>query len=270
MSAQSEEPIQASIIVSLYNKAPYIKQTLQSALSMQGAATEIVVVEDGSTDGSDLIARELAAQHGEIRLLENPSKGAVSAMNYGIEQARAPYVFVLDGDDICLPWRVQVCVALLDSFPQLNMIAARGVRTPPGGVAAAEQRCAKLMADCGGIKASRLTAGTYCRDNRLAHSSAVFRKAAVDQVGGYSASNMCYDYELYIRLLATGEQWMLNIPLSIAVDDRTSIFKSEKYDIYMKDYRACQNLARKSGPVSAFDYASGTLRYLKRNTMRPA
>ncbi len=268
MNAQSAEPLEASIVVTLYNKAPFIKQTLKSALLTRCARKEIVVVEDGSADGSDVIAAEMASRHREIRLLRNPGKGATSAMNFGIEQAKGNHIYVLDGDDLSVPWRVEICSAILNVFPQVQSIGARHVYASIASVQDVRHRCERILAECGGVTARRLTAGFFYRDNILSHSSAAFRKTAWRAIGGYRDSNMCYDLDYYIRMLSTGEHWMLNIPLGIVVDDRTSIFKSEKYEIYLKDFRACQQLAREAGQIGTMDYVWGTARYTKRKLFK--
>src|SRR4051812_31294054 len=84
----------ASVIVTLFNKVRFIEQTLRSAIEARCEGKEIVVVDDGSTDGSTEIAHKMAEQHKEIRVIRNPKKGSTEAMNYGVEQSRSAHIFV--------------------------------------------------------------------------------------------------------------------------------------------------------------------------------
>ncbi len=92
-----------SIIIPLYNAAPYIGLAIESIyrqnLPSLAGPTEILIVDDGSTDGSDAIARQLATLYPEIQLIEQENRGAASARNTGIQRARGEIICFLDADD---------------------------------------------------------------------------------------------------------------------------------------------------------------------------
>ena len=87
-----------SIIMPVYNAAPYLELAVRSVL-LQNVPLEIVIVDDGSTDESAVIARRLAAAHEEITLVEQENRGVSAARNVGIARARGEFFGFLDADD---------------------------------------------------------------------------------------------------------------------------------------------------------------------------
>ena len=95
-----------SIIIPLYNCAPYIGTCLDSILQQGLAADEyeVVVIDDGSTDGGgDLVERDYCQRHPQIRLVRQSNGGAAAARNRGISEARGEYIEFVDADDRLLP-----------------------------------------------------------------------------------------------------------------------------------------------------------------------
>ncbi len=98
--------LQLSIIVTSYNVAPYIEQALDSVSAERRRDIEIIVVDDGSTDGTDAIIRRKADLDDRIKpvfLCENSIGGVATAANKGLELAQGDYIGFLDGDDFCHP-----------------------------------------------------------------------------------------------------------------------------------------------------------------------
>lgn len=90
-----------SVIIPLYNKAPYIKRAIDSVLNQNFKKFEIIVVNDGSTDGGDeIVARDY---RGEIHLLNQANQGVSAARNKGIAKAKFPWIAFLDADDYWHP-----------------------------------------------------------------------------------------------------------------------------------------------------------------------
>lgn len=90
----------ASIIIPFYNMARWLPQTLESALGQTHANTEIVLVDDGSTDPASIAMVERLEREGKIRVLRKRNGGLGDARNYGIERARSRWVVPLDADDL--------------------------------------------------------------------------------------------------------------------------------------------------------------------------
>ncbi|HEY9707406.1 MAG TPA: glycosyltransferase family A protein [Oculatellaceae cyanobacterium] len=110
-----------SIITPLYNKAAYITETIQSVLSQTYSDWEMLVVDNGSTDGSWEKAQAL--QESRIRLLQSPKQGPGAARNYGLDFAQGEWIQFLDADDLLEPEHLEQQLAAADENPEAEIIA---------------------------------------------------------------------------------------------------------------------------------------------------
>ena len=94
------DAIDVSVIIPVYNAEAYLKECLDAVLKLKGAAFEVILINDGSTDGSTDILRQFAGRESRAVLLEGPNRGASEARNLGLEKARGRYVCFVDADDI--------------------------------------------------------------------------------------------------------------------------------------------------------------------------
>ena len=89
-----------SVIVPVYNAAPYLRDCVDSLLAQRVADYEVVLVDDGSKDGSGAICDELAGKDPRVVALHKENGGACSARNCGIDHARGEFIVFVDGDDL--------------------------------------------------------------------------------------------------------------------------------------------------------------------------
>lgn len=116
LSASGSAPPQISFVVASYNSRPYLISAVRSALSQQGITLEVLIVDDGSTDGSIEDARQLARSDERVRLLQTPyNLGPAGARNLAIDHMQGQWYAVLDSDDLLTPGR---SLALLDLAEQ--------------------------------------------------------------------------------------------------------------------------------------------------------
>ncbi len=108
-----------SVVMALYNRAADIKAAIESVIAQDYDDYEIIVVDDGSTDGSDHIVRSFGEQ---VHLVQQPNGGVGAARNAGIRAARGQYLAYCDTDDIQLPYRLKAQAELLDLFPDAAMV----------------------------------------------------------------------------------------------------------------------------------------------------
>src|SRR5581483_11882654 len=92
-----------SVIVPLYNKAAFIERCLDAILNQSFADHEVIVVDDGSTDGSAKQVEQRAARDPRVRLVRQENRGPGSARNHGARLAQAPLLAFLDADDAWHP-----------------------------------------------------------------------------------------------------------------------------------------------------------------------
>jgi hypothetical protein len=113
--------MRVSVVVPLYNKAKYILRTLDSIAAQTLRDCEIIVVDDGSTDGGDAIVAQY--RDDRLRLIRQANAGPGAARNRGGQEARAPYVAFLDADDCWRPGYLENGVRMLEAHPQAAAVS---------------------------------------------------------------------------------------------------------------------------------------------------
>jgi glycosyltransferase involved in cell wall biosynthesis len=115
-----------SVIIPCYNREPFIAATIESVLTQTWPKIELIVVDDGCTDGS----RAILESYGErLILLEHPgriNRGQSAAINLGLRQCRGEFVAILDSDDLFVPEKIEKQVHYLDSHPETGLVYANG------------------------------------------------------------------------------------------------------------------------------------------------
>ena len=117
-----------SVVIPLYNKAPYIDSTLQSVLAQDCPDFEVLVIDDGSQDeGAQIVAR---CTDPRVRLLRQINAGVAVARNRGIEAARGQWVCFLDADDWLHPRYLSTLIEAQQRHPEAEVVAADFLRVP--------------------------------------------------------------------------------------------------------------------------------------------
>lgn len=117
-----------SVIVPVYNVEPYLKDCLDSILSQSYSNLEIILVDDGSTDGSGNICDDYNALHQNMVVIHTPNRGPSAARNMGLDMMRGEFVLFVDSDDILLPGAVQILFSLMKSN-KANIAIGAAIRT---------------------------------------------------------------------------------------------------------------------------------------------
>ena len=175
-----------SCVIPAYNGARYLRETLDSVLAQSLPVAEVLVVDDGSTDGTAEIVR---AYGGAVRYLYQPHAGVSAARNRGIRAATQPLIAFLDADDLFLPHKTERQVERFVAHPGLDMSAAHAVNfwnRAPG--VEARRRDAKLTTPW------PRAIGTW-----------MVRREVFDAVGGFDESMpLAQDVDWNIRVQGSG------------------------------------------------------------------
>lgn len=105
----------ASVIIPCYNAERWLAATLESAFAQSWPAMEVIVVNDGSRDGSLAVAEGFAARG--VRVIDQPQRGASAARNQGLRAARGEFIQFLDADDLISPDKIAAQIELLRTRP---------------------------------------------------------------------------------------------------------------------------------------------------------
>ncbi len=106
-----------SVIIPAFNRAHTLGRALDSILAQKEVSLEIVVVDDGSTDGTRELVARFMSQHGEIRYLHQANQGPAAARNAGILNARSNFIAFLDSDDEWLPGKLRAQLRFFEENP---------------------------------------------------------------------------------------------------------------------------------------------------------
>ncbi len=115
-----------SVLIPCYNAAPWLAETLESALAQSWPHKEIIVVNDGSIDDSLAIARQFAARG--VTVIDQPNAGQSAAFNRALAAARGDYLEFLDADDLIAPNKLETQVGALAAGPAGRVASCRWAR----------------------------------------------------------------------------------------------------------------------------------------------
>ena len=111
-----------SVIIPLYNKAPFVQRAIDSVLSQEFKEYEIIVVNDGSTDGGENLVKERYGQ--KINLINQFNSGVSIARNLGIQNAQFPWIAFLDADDYWHPKYLRLMAQAISENPEVGILGA--------------------------------------------------------------------------------------------------------------------------------------------------
>lgn len=133
-----------SVIVPVYNVAPYLRECLDSVLAQTCADWECVCVDDGSTDGSGDILDEYAALDSRFRVIHKRNEGVAMARNAALDVIAGDWFLFLDSDDVWAPYLLDVCRQGIAFAPGTALIMFADKHFPDAGVCQWEDRLAAV------------------------------------------------------------------------------------------------------------------------------
>jgi glycosyltransferase involved in cell wall biosynthesis len=194
-----------SVVIPAYNATNFLAETLASVFAQTVPPAEIIVVDDGSTDDTAGIARDLG-----VTVISRANGGISAARNTGVRAARSEYVALLDADDLWMPEKLEVQVAALAaatvpsfSFTDFHTFDSRGIRAARSELRAhpAFRRTVGRAPSGTNVVVSASERRPVLPDMYFVPSSAIIRRADVLAAGGFDESlRGCEDTEFFLRL----------------------------------------------------------------------
>jgi glycosyltransferase involved in cell wall biosynthesis len=213
-----------SVVMGVFNGQKHLKQTIQSVLSQRGADFEFIIVNDGSTDGSEQIVREAMQVDQRIMLLNQSNLGLTRALIAGCEKAKGKFIARQDVGDTSLPNRLQNQLNVMRKNNELAMLSSAVMFLAPDGeelytVSLTEQDATQ------GLK--NLDLKTIKGPPH--HGSVMFRKDIYQKVGGYRREFLvAQDIDLWTRMIEYGQHNSLPDVLYCATWNKGSISASQR------------------------------------------
>jgi glycosyltransferase involved in cell wall biosynthesis len=193
-----------SVIIPTHNRTRLLKRALQSVLAQARPVQEIIVVDDGSNDGTTAMVRTSFPQ---MHYIWQHHQGVSSARNRGIEAARGDWLALLDSDDEWLPQKLAQQERILAANPQYKICHTDEVWIRNGKRVNAMKKHAKA----GGFIFERCL--PLCI---ISPSSALIHRSVFDEVGLFNeALPACEDYDLWLRICARFPVLYFHRPLII-------------------------------------------------------
>jgi glycosyltransferase involved in cell wall biosynthesis len=120
-----------SVLMPMRNAAPYVRRAVTSVLDQDHADLELIVVDDGSSDGSRRIVEQVGDPR--VRIVEGPGRGPGAAWNAGLSVSAGSFLLQCDADDAFPPGRIAAQVEFLDAHPEFGAVCARFSMIDPQG-----------------------------------------------------------------------------------------------------------------------------------------
>lgn len=243
---------QVSVLVPVFNHAPYLGEALESALGQSLRPHEVLCLDDGSTDDSLAVAQRFARDYPEVRVEHRANRGAHATLNELLGEARAPLVAILNSDDVWHPARLERCAAALG--PAHAAVSTGLVTIGPDGAPAANPWLDDALAwhALHGDLAAGLCYGNFVSTT----SNLLARREALLRLGGFDALRYTHDQELLLRLCSSGEGLrLLEARLLAYRVHPANTIKERPGEVRAEWAAVLAAHARKAGRSAAFDAA---------------
>jgi len=189
-----------SVIIPTFNRCGFVREAVASVCAQRGVAFEIIVVDDGSTDGT---AAALRSEFGDrVRLITIANRGVAAARNHGVAASRGALIAFLDSDDLWMSEKLRAQLRFFAEHPEAQICQTQeiwirnGVRVNP---------CAHHRKPSGDIFEPSL------RRCLVSPSAVMMRRRLFERVGGFDeALPVCEDYDLWLRTARTTPVWLID------------------------------------------------------------
>jgi glycosyltransferase involved in cell wall biosynthesis len=215
-----------SFIVASYNYSQYVGRTLTSILDQTMQNFEIIVIDDGSTDGSLEVVKSF--QDPRVRLFINETNiGIVSTYNKGLSLARGQYITFLDSDDWIEPQKIEEQLLFFDRYPETAIVGTYVKAVDKNGDRHSNPQFESWWNQPHDFNAIEGWIG----QNKLNACSALITRSVFDQIGLRDPTlSIASDYEFWVRAHSRGYRFgMVSIPLlCYRIHDKNASMKDQQ------------------------------------------
>ncbi len=188
-----------SVIMPSYNHKFYVEDAIKSVASQTFKDFELIVLDDGSSDGSDVVLRELSIKYG-FKLYEGRNGGLCKTLNKGLDCAVGKYIALIASDDVWVHDKLEKQVAFMEANPEVLACSGNHVKITSDGCPLPFYKQRFHAASMLGFKEIFLWEGT------LAGPLAMIRSKSLHDVSGYDEQCAVEDWDVWLRLTNTGRK----------------------------------------------------------------
>ena len=226
--------ISFSIIIPLYNKAPYIERAVKSVLSQDYPHFEIIIVNDGSSDGGEKIVTTIVDER--LKLVSQKNAGVSAARNTGAKEAQYEYLAFLDGDDTWEPNFLSELVKLIDNFPNAGIYGTSNSFIYPNGKKVAEDFRYLFNGKEQGLLEDYFGLFAQIQKSPFSNSNLCIQKKIYQEFGGYKVGvKLTEDSDLWCRIALKYDVAFSVNPLAnyfVALEGSThTIFENKDFEV---------------------------------------
>lgn len=187
-----------SIVMPFYNAAPFLAEAVKSMLNQTFSDFEFIIINDGSTDGSEKIIQSFSDKR--IKYILNPENmGLVYSLNKGLEAAEGALIARMDGDDISLPDRLKRQYEYLRMHPDADLVASQVQLINENG-----QHTGFWKEDREN-SSPELIREYLAINNCIAHPTILAKAGIIKKLGYRAAQGQAEDYDLWLRWISAGK-----------------------------------------------------------------
>jgi len=190
-----------SILMSVRNEERYLEAALISLRRQTYEEWELIAVDDGSDDGTAEILKRHAGEDKRIKPFIRQPACLVNALVFGTDRCQADVIARMDGDDICHPKRLAKQANFLHENQDISLVATK-IRYFPTHVVQGGMRHYEQWQNS--LTSHQLMMRDLFVESPVTQPSVMYRKNAVDQVGGYQDNSWGEDYDLWLRMALAG------------------------------------------------------------------
>lgn len=190
-----------SILVPAYNEGRVMERALTSLMQLEYPEYEVLVIDDGSTDDTLEVASEWEGQRGPglFRVITKPNGGKASALNAGIEHSYHPLIMCMDADSYLEP-RTILKAARHFADPAVGAVAGNVKVENRGRIVTRLQALEYIE----GLNMPRRAQGFVAAVNIVPGPVGLFRREALEEIGGYDTDTFAEDADLTLKMMAAG------------------------------------------------------------------
>ncbi len=190
-----------SVVMPVRDAEATLPEAVESVLFEQGVDLELVVVDDGSSDGGPRWLARRGQGEPRLRLLRSGGRGVAAALQTGLAAAEGEFVARMDADDVCLAGRFAASLERFEQEPALDLVAVQVEPWPPPVTGLGLRR---YVAWQNGLRSPDEHARERFVEAPVCHPAVTFRTETVRRLGGYREGPFPEDYELWLRMLQAG------------------------------------------------------------------